>query len=132
MRLPSSVGILPVNWLSLSHNTPRLVRLLSVAGISPVNWLWLRLNHVRLVRLPSSDGISPINCFSLMSKKTTRSSDDPSKLSTLTPSHSRIGRLADQFSTEMPFVNASRAASRFAQSDTSPGLDCGCGTAPPL
>ncbi len=132
MRLPNSVGISPVSPLPQRYNPSRLVRLPSSDGISPVNWLSLRNKVSRLVRLPNSDGISPVNWLSLMFKETTRSSDGPAELRTVTPSQSWIGRLADQFSTELPFVNASRAVSRFTQSDTSPGIHCGCGTTMPL
>ncbi len=60
---------------------------------------------------------------------------DPTVLATVTRSHSRIERSADQFSTVLPFVplvKESSAASRFVQSTTSPGLEAGSGTVVPL
>ncbi len=55
-------------------------------------------------------------------------------LATVTPSHSRIERPADQFSFSavLRLVKESSAASRFVQSDTSPGFEAGSGTAVPL
>ncbi len=68
----------------------------------------------------------PLRCNS-----STRASD-PTLLRTVTPLHSWIDRFADQFATEPPFVSAPCAASKFAQSATSPGFDSGSGTAIPL
>ena len=46
-----------------SHSVCRLDRLPSSVGISPVNWLLLSHSHCRLDRFPSSVGISPVNWF---------------------------------------------------------------------
>ena len=52
IRLPSSSGIVPVNWLSKRDRDSRLARL-PPSGIVPVNWLSKR---DRVIRLPNSPG----------------------------------------------------------------------------
>jgi flavin-binding protein dodecin len=51
------------NW-SASNTTYRLVRLTklpTLLGMLPVNWLLLRNNRVRLVNVPMTSGIGPVN-----------------------------------------------------------------------
>ena len=50
-RLPSSVGMVPVNSFSQRYNSRRLVRLPSQAGTVPVNWFCERPSNSRLARL---------------------------------------------------------------------------------
>ena len=61
IRLPSSGGIAPLNWLLSSLNSTRLVRLPSSGRMGPVNWLLDRYRCNRPLRLPSSGGIAPLN-----------------------------------------------------------------------
>ena len=61
VRLPSWLGIGPLNWLSLSQRDWRLVRLPSWLGIGPLNLFSWRRTVSRLVRLPSWLGIVPVN-----------------------------------------------------------------------
>ena len=63
-RLPSSVGIGPLNWLSSRFRYCRCEKLASSVGISPLNWLPPRIRRCRLDRLPSSVGIGPLNWLS--------------------------------------------------------------------
>ena len=63
MRLPSSAGMLPLNWLYSSKSVCRLAR--SPASANPVaillNSLWSSTKSSRAARLPNSAGMLPLN-----------------------------------------------------------------------
>ena len=116
-EIASSAGIVPVNWFLREGQYSSLARLPSSVGIVPVNWFPHRDSVRRLVRLPSPDGIWPVNAFSGSINPVTRSGVPPSA----TPSHWSTGMFADQFSVALP-AKLSLAASSTLQSDAIPGL----------